>query len=207
MSSRLVGAVALLGGTLIAGWSLAAPEPRPESQARLRLGLPLRQACREAGVSWPPPSPLVTVRKADRLLCFSSGATPVKEYAVGLGFAPRGDKVRQGDGRTPEGTFYVCTRLEHSKFHRFLGLSYPGTDDAERGLHSRLLTRKERARILAAQRSRRQPPWGTALGGAVGLHGRGGSTDWTFGCIAVEDAEIEELFPVLPVGTPVKVGP
>lgn len=126
---------------------------------------------------------------------------------MGLGPDPAGTKLQQGDGRTPEGEYYVCTRLERSRFHRFLGLSYPGIADARRGYREGLLTGAERDRIVAAQVKRQQPSWNTRLGGAVGIHGNGSSSDWTAGCIAVEDREIEELFAVLPLGTPVTVLP
>jgi len=170
-------------------------------------GKTLREACRQAGVRYPPPTPRVEVRKGERDLYLFSGDTRLKRYRVGLGFEPTGDKQRQGDGRTPEGTFYVCTRLHQSKFHRFLGLSYPGPDDAARARREGAISAAQAKQIERAHRRREQPAWDTALGGAVGIHGKGGSSDWTAGCVAVEDPEIEELFAVLPLGTPVRVLP
>jgi murein L,D-transpeptidase YafK len=167
----------------------------------------LRDACIQAGVRYPPPSPRVEVRKAERVLTLFSGQTRLKRYRVGLGFRPIGDKRRQGDGRTPEGDFYVCTRLKQSKFHRFLGLSYPAPDDAAQAQKDGAITAAERAQITHAHRKRRKPTWDTALGGAVGIHGSGGGMDWTAGCVAVENAEIVELFAVLPLGAPVRVLP
>jgi murein L,D-transpeptidase YafK len=158
-------------------------------------------------VAHPPPAPRVVIRKTARTLSFYSGSRLVKEYRVGLGGSPEGDKERQGDSRTPTGDLYVCTRLRQSRFHRFLGLSYPDPQDAARGLKGGLITRGEYRAILSAHRQRRQPPWETRLGGAIGIHGGGAEADWTLGCIAVENSEIEELFAVLPLGTPVRILP
>jgi murein L,D-transpeptidase YafK len=167
----------------------------------------LAEACRAAGVRYPPPAPRVVVRKAPRVLTLYSGETPLKEYRIALGREPAADKVREGDGRTPHGEFYVCTRLEKSRFRRFLGISYPDPDDARRGLESGLVTRAQHDAILRAHQRKRQPPWDTVLGGAVGIHGGGTSADWTLGCVAVENEAVDELFAVLPLGTPVRSWP
>jgi murein L,D-transpeptidase YafK len=147
----------------------------------------------------------VKVLKAERVLALYSGETVVKEYPVGLGSSPERDKEREGDGRTPLGEFYVCTRLERSRFHRFIGLSYPAPEDAARGLREAMITRAEAAEILSAHRRRVKPPWDTPLGGAIGIHGGGSGLDWTRGCIALENRAAEELFQALPMGTPVRV--
>jgi len=177
----------------------------PASPECLRGATPLPSACRAAGVPYPPPAPSVRIDKKRRLLTLLSGQVPLKEYRVGLGGAPEGDKQRQGDNRTPEGTFYVCTRLKQSRFHRFVGLSYPSPAHAERGLKEGRINAAQRRAILTAWRQRRQPPWNTPLGGAVGIHGGGSGADWTLGCIAVENDQIEELFAVLPLGAPVEI--
>ena len=190
----------------IAGLALFVASSRlPRAQALTRGDHPLARACRAAGVTYPPPGPRVVVRKAERVLTLYSGQQAVKEYRVGLGGSPARDKERQGDRCTPTGDFYVCTRLERSRFHRFLGISYPAPNDAQRGLKQGLIDRSEHSAILRAHQKRRQPPWNTRLGGAVGLHGGGSGMDWTLGCVAVENGEIEELFAVLPLGTPVRI--
>ena len=139
-----------------------------------------------------------------RLELWASGK-PLKAYAVGLGLAPEGDKVREGDFKTPEGRLYVCTRNEVSKYHLFLGLSYPGPDDAARGLRDGLITKAQHSAILDAHRRRARPPWDTPLGGIVGIHGHGAASDWTWGCVALEDPAIEELWVACPLGTPVLI--
>jgi lipoprotein-anchoring transpeptidase ErfK/SrfK len=182
------------------GWIWRARAAEPELPAT-----PLRAACKGAGVKYPPPSPRVEIDKAGRRLALFSGTTRLKEYRVALGVSgtPTRTKTRQGDCQTPTGEYYICTRLQRSRFHRFLGLSYPGPADAVVALRERRITAAQHKAIVAAHRKRVQPPWGTPMGGAVGIHGSGAGMDWTAGCVALEDSDIEELFAVLPLGTPV----
>lgn len=183
--------------TALAAPALSAPPTDP---------VPLEAAARDAGVAWPLEGVWLHIDKSERSLVLHAGETPVKRYRAGLG-DPAGDKAREGDRKTPEGTFRVVTRNPRSRFHLFLGLSYPSAEDAARGLAEGLVTAAEAARIREADAAGRQPPWNTALGGAVGIHGEGGSTDWTLGCIAVENPEIEELWSVVPMGTRVVIVP
>ena len=157
------------------------------------------------GISWPPPNLSLHVDKSDRRLSVRSGDTVLKQYRSGLSSASQGDKVRQGDLRTPVGTFTVVTRNPKSSYHLFLGLSYPDAADADRGLRDGLITDKQARLIREADAADRVPPWNTTLGGAIGIHGNGSSADWTLGCIAVDDDEIEELWDVVKHGTVVVV--
>lgn len=186
--------------------TLAAQTPR-RVRALTRGDRTLAQSCREAGVPLRSGAFQVEVLKGERLLRLRSGAVVIKEYRVGLGGSPVGDKLRQGDSRTPEGSYFVCTRSAVSRFVRFLGLSYPDRKAADRGLREGLIGKGQHAAIVAAQRRRRPPPWNTGLGGAVGIHGSGSETDWTLGCVALDDADIKELFPLLPLGTTVVIRP
>ena len=180
--------------TLLFGLALADPSSNPVLDA-------LQSAAKDAGVSWPLSSVHLVVDKSDRQLQLFSGDKLVKSYRVGLGGAPVGDKVRQGDQRTPTGTFTVVTRNPKSNFTLFLGLSYPMAEDAKRGLASGLISPAQHDAIVEAERTGRLPLWNTTLGGAIGIHGMGGSADWTLGCVAVEDAEIRALWEVVPLGT------
>jgi hypothetical protein len=152
-------------------------------------------------------NPKIVVRKGARRLTLFSGGEAVREYPVALGFNPEGDKVRQGDGRTPEGTFYVCVKNERSAFHLSLGLSYPDGEDAERGLRDRLITRGQYERITRALKRKQRPPWDTPLGGEIFIHGGGAAGDWTWGCIALENDAVRELFDAVPMGTTVRIEP
>jgi murein L,D-transpeptidase YafK len=164
-------------------------------------------ASRAAGQNLPLVRPELRVFKADRRLELWASGQRLKAYRVGLGLAPEGDKVKEGDHRTPEGRFYVCTRNHLSKFHRFLGLSYPDETAADRGLKAGLITQAQAAAIRSAQRRGLRPPWDTPLGGIVGIHGHGAGSDWTWGCVALEDGDIEELWEACPLGTPVWIQP
>jgi murein L,D-transpeptidase YafK len=139
------------------------------------------------------------------VLALYSGDTLVKEYPIGLGGDPLPDKQREGDRRTPIGEFIICTRLQRSRWRHFLGISYPAPEDAARGRRDGMISRAEHAAILRAHARGAQPPWKTRLGGEVGIHGGGSGLDWTWGCIALENDAIAEIFPVLPLGTPVRI--
>ncbi|HYY99567.1 MAG TPA: L,D-transpeptidase [Pyrinomonadaceae bacterium] len=151
--------------------------------------------------------PRIVVEKAARRLTLYSGGERVRVFRVALGFEPAGDKARQGDGRTPEGDFYVCMKNDKSKFYLSLGLSYPNAEDAERGLRDGLITRAQHKRIVNAVERGAKPPWDTALGGEIFIHGGGTASDWTWGCVALENEEVKELFDSVPAGTPVRVEP
>jgi lipoprotein-anchoring transpeptidase ErfK/SrfK len=163
------------------------PQPRPELPA-------LRQ-------------PSIIVEKAKRRLHVLDQGKRVKSYVCAVGGSP-GDKVREGDLRTPEGRFFVCVKNATSRYTRALGLSYPEVEDARRGLQSGLITRAQYDHILSELEMGRRPPWDTALGGEIMIHGqRGGSDRPTEGCIALEDPDVLELFSRIPVGTPVYIRP
>ena len=153
------------------------------------------------------PLPRILVLKAERRLELHSGEQVVKTYRIGLGNTPTGAKQRQGDGRTPEGTYYVCVKNPQSKFHLSLGLSYPTPADAARGLKAKLITRSEHDAIVAAHKRHATPPWNTALGGEVFIHGNGSGSDWTLGCIALDDADMTEFYALVAKGTPVEIRP
>lgn len=155
---------------------------------------------------WPLQRVSILVDKSDRQLTLYSGDTIVRTYAVELSRASEGDKVRQGDMKTPVGTFRVVTRNPNSHFTLFLGLSYPTTEDAERGLKAGWITEAQAKAIREADTAGRVPPWDTQLGGAIGVHGMGGSgAEWTLGCVAVTDDVIRELWEVVPYGTKVTI--
>lgn len=165
----------------------------------LALLLPLRAEAR--------PVHLLRIWKAERKLELVVGGEVVRTFRVGLGGAPVGDKEVQGDLRTPEGEFYVAWRNPNSSFHRFLGLSYPMPRHADRGYAEGRITQAEREAIVKSVSSRGRPPQYTALGGLVGIHGGGSSVDWTLGCIAVSDSEIEWLYSQIKEGDPIVVLP
>jgi murein L,D-transpeptidase YafK len=152
-------------------------------------------------------SPKLVVKKAERRLFVYSAGKLVRTYRIGLGLSPVGDKVRQGDRRTPEGEFYVFTKNNRSAFYLSLGVSYPNAAHAERGLRDGLINRAQYESIMRALRAKKTPPQNTALGGDIYIHGRGAASDWTWGCVALEDEDIRELFDAITVGATVVIEP
>jgi murein L,D-transpeptidase YafK len=136
----------------------------------------------------------IVVEKSKHRLSLYANGTLVRQYLVALGTRPVGDKVRVGDRRTPEGIFHIEARKADSRYHRALRISYP--DAAHRA----------RARTL-----------GVSPGGDIMIHGLPAKQawvgaahrdfDWTEGCIAVTNQEIEEIWSAVPVGTPIHIKP
>jgi murein L,D-transpeptidase YafK len=145
-----------------------------------------------ADVDQPKVDRIVVLKKEHRMLLLS-GDSVVRSYRVALGRGGIGPKERRGDGRTPEGTYRIDSRNPASKYYRALHISYPDRSDAER--------------------ARRM---GLSPGGDIEIHGVGARydwitpdkhrmTDWTEGCIAVTNREIDEIWSLVPDGTPVEV--
>ena len=151
--------------------------------------------------------PRLVITKSKRTLEVFDGDKSVKSYKMVLGFDPKADKVTEGDGRTPEGDFYVFTKNPESRFHLSLGVSYPGKEDAERGLQQGLISQAEHDEILAAIAEQRMPLQKTKLGGEIYIHGGGTASDWTDGCVALDNDQMTELFDAIPVGAKVTILP
>jgi murein L,D-transpeptidase YafK len=136
----------------------------------------------------------ILVEKSSHRLSLFQGGRVARTYLIALGQQPVGDKIRRGDMRTPEGRFRIEARNPQSKFHRALRISYP--DSAHRA----------RARQL-----------GVSPGGDIMIHGLPARQawvgaahrefDWTEGCIALTNQEIEEIWSTVPVGTPINITP
>jgi murein L,D-transpeptidase YafK len=170
-----------------------ASNPQPLSQRPL-LKLPLKE-------------PRIVVLKSKRRLELYADGALVRTYKIGLGLNPIPDKVRQGDRATPEGDFYIFTKNDKSAYYLSLGISYPNIEDAERGLRDRLISRGVHDAIVKAISRKATPPQHTALGGDIYIHGNGASSDWTWGCVALENEDVKELFDAIPVRTSVTIKP
>jgi murein L,D-transpeptidase YafK len=136
----------------------------------------------------------LVVDKSERTLTVYWHGVPLKVYRVALGADPIGPKQKQGDSRTPEGTYTVLRRHENSTFHRALHLSYPNAADRARA-------RAERVSPGGNIEIHGLKPGFEWLGSAHTLF------DWTDGCVAVTDVEIEELWRAAPIGTLVEIVP
>lgn len=136
---------------------------------------------------------ILVEKSARRLTLFSSGRK-LKEYRIALGSSPVGPKQREGDGRTPEGNYKIDFHKSDSAFHRALHISYPDEADAGRAAEA-----------------------GVAPGGDIMIHGLPNGfgalgpahrwRDWTAGCIAVTDSEIDEIWASVADGTLIEIRP
>ncbi len=131
----------------------------------------------------------VIINKSDRMLFLMNDEQVLESYRVGLGFAPRGHKTVEGDGRTPEGEYRIDRRNPNSEFYLSIGISYPNAED------------------VAYARERGQSP-----GGDIFIHGRPwknrkGGQDWTAGCISVSNRQIEQIYAMVQNGTPITINP
>jgi len=131
----------------------------------------------------------VIVQKDARWMHLMHHDQVLKSYRVQLGGNPNGHKQQFGDSRTPEGNYYIDRRNPRSRFHLSLGISYPNEHDT----------------AFAAAR-------GVSPGGDIFIHGRGpefrrARGDWTAGCIAVTDREMEVIYAMIRDGTPITILP
>ncbi|HVG29328.1 MAG TPA: L,D-transpeptidase [Pyrinomonadaceae bacterium] len=196
---KIIASLSIAAALLVAALAHTEVRPLPDGETT--------NAARDARepLKLPLVSPRIRISKSGRRLDLYSDGRVVREYRVALGKNASDDKERQGDYRTPEGEFYVCVKNAASKFYLSLGLSYPNREDAERGLRDHLITRAERDRIVRAIERGLRPPWDTALGGEIFIHGGGSASDWTWGCVALDDADVRELFDAVPKGAKVVI--
>jgi murein L,D-transpeptidase YafK len=144
------------------------------------------------------------IHKEKRSLTYTEGNV-TREFAISLGSSPVGPKLRQGDRKTPEGVYYIMNKNPKSQFHLSLGVSYPNIEDAREGLRLKLISKGEFAAIEKAIRLRRIPPQNTRMGGAIYIHGGGAQSDWTWGCIALDNRDMDFLFSHVKVGDKVTI--
>ena len=156
-------------------------------------------------------SVLIRVFKHKRLLEAFDDERRILSCRVSLGFgADAGPKRREGDGRTPEGTYFVCTKNAASRFHLSLGISYPNAQDAREAFARGEIDEATRERLVRAAKDGLRPDWQTPLGGFIMLHGEhpeGRAGDWTAGCVALDNANMEVLFSLARLGDSVEIYP
>lgn len=132
----------------------------------------------------------VLVFKNERTMYLMHNDTALASYKINLGYAPVGHKEKYGDGKTPEGSYTINRKNPDSEFHLSLGISYPDDND-----------------LSLAKEAGNNP------GGDIFLHGGPverrdrGKVDWTAGCVAVTDREIEGIYAMVKVGTPIDILP
>ena len=155
----------------------------------------------------------ILVAKGSRTLDLISDGRLERRYSIALGRNASADKSTEGDHATPLGEFYICAKNPRSKYFLSLCISYPNADDAERGLAANLIGVDEYRQILDALQAGKMPPQHTRLGGEIYIHGRGGKEaeaassekDWTRGCIALDNSDMQELYDRIDIGTPIRI--
>jgi murein L,D-transpeptidase YafK len=154
------------------------------------------------------------VDKSERVLTAYCARGAVVELTAAMGRQPVGPKQVAGDMRTPEGRYRVSGRAVSSRFHAFLPIDYPSVADADRALAEGRIGPGDHARIVDAHRRGVPPPADTPLGGHIGLHGEGqrwaGDSrylNWTLGCIALSDAELDYVIERVEPGVAVEITP
>lgn len=200
----------LNGDMIYAGRTLNIPITQASTQ-----WMPLQGIIAKRGLNTSNLQIRLFVDKSDKLLTVYNGNTPLKAYHVELGDSGPGDKYVAGDHKTPEGSFYITQKLVLNPADQFLGnrwmrLSYPNIEDAQRGLRSGIINQNTYNQIVSAINNGQTPPQNTALGGGVGIHG--GSTpalgtNWTFGCVGLTNTDVQDFYGYVRVGTKVTIQP
>lgn len=149
----------------------------------------------------------VLIQKEKRRLYVFAQDVLVREYPVGLGRSPAGDKERGDDGKTPEGEFYICGKKAGESLRKVMIISYPSRKHAERAHFQGTLPLSGVRNIISSVQNGLQPPWDTSLGGNIGIHGGGAHDDWTDGSVALYDSDMAELHAIALLGTPVHIRP
>ncbi len=134
----------------------------------------------------------------------------LESIAIGRGGA--GFKTHRGDNITPHGEYHIGWIGDKSMFRRFFGLTYPSVEDAEKALEKGVINEVAYNRIIHAHQLNQIPPQDTPLGGQIGIHGLGSADarvhevfDWTHGCIALTNSQIDHLSQLVDTGTLVKI--
>jgi murein L,D-transpeptidase YafK len=162
--------------------------------AGISLALLVLAGAQPAQQPAPQKADLILILKKDHVMELLAGGKVIRSYKVALGQGGLAPKVRQGDGRTPEGHYIIDAKYANSEYHKALHISYPNAED-----------RKRAAKM------------GVSPGGSILIHGLPNGKgyigaahrlyDWTLGCIAVTDEEIDEVWNLVAVGTPVEIRP
>lgn len=158
----------------------------------------------------------IYISKSNRTLTLLAYGQRVKTFPVAIGKSPDGPKQRQGDGKTPEGLYYMAAHHPNSRFHKALKISYPNVDDARRGVSQGLISPRQANAIRAANGVKALPPQNTRLGRYIEIHGgyqlantAPGERPWIYaytdGCIAVTNAMMDEIYHWTPAGAPILI--
>lgn len=151
-------------------------------------GLPLQQVLDSLALS--ADGLRFVVDKSERSFTVFAGSRSLRTYPCVLGLNPEGDKLQEGDRRTPEGSFLIRDKYPHKEWHKFVWIDYPNAESWKR------FQRRKKEGLV---------PAGARIGGEIGIHGVPAGmdhwiqqgTDWTWGCIALRNADLDEIFPLI----------
>lgn len=136
----------------------------------------------------------IQIEKSKRTLALKIDETTIKSYPVVLGFNPVDDKMQEGDGCTPEGTFKIRSQYPHKSWNKFIWIDYPNAESKKK---------------FAARKKRGVIPKNAKIGGEIGIHGVPKGTDmfidmgknWTLGCISLKNKDVSEVYSLVKKGT------
>ena len=157
----------------------------------------------------------IVISKSERQLSVKTGDQTIKQYHIAYGRGGDGTKRQLGDKKTPLGIYKIIDLKNDSKFYYFMQLDYPNLLDAWYGYKNKIISAVEFKRIADAFKARQKPPQDTNLGGYIGIHGLGEETEekldihsgfnWTEGCIALTNEQIDDLKRYVAIGTKVVI--
>ena len=157
----------------------------------------------------------IIVKKNDKELILKKSDIIVKKYHIATGKGGKGTKRKRGDSKTPIGVYRISSLKKSSRFHYFIQLNYPNLIDAWYGFKNEIIDGLDFKRIALAYKKREFPPKDTKLGGQIGIHGIGKITkqklaihqdlNWTDGCIALTNHDINDLMKYIDIGTMVVI--
>lgn len=155
------------------------------------------------------------ISKSARVLKVKKGDKVIRLYHIAFGKGGKGGKREMGDNKTPVGSYRIINFKSDSRFFYFMQLNYPNLVDAWHGYKDRLISAREFKEIAEAYHDGDAPPQNTMLGGYIGIHGIGEVTrkkldihsafNWTDGCIALKNEEVNELRRYVSIGTRVVI--
>lgn len=139
--------------------------------------------------------PSIIIRKRNRELSVYSGSIEIASYVIGIGRNAIGRKQKKDDLKTPEGNYYICDKKLNHKYHLFLQINYPSSEDASRATINHIISTTDEIHINQAEENGNPPPNDTELGGNVGIHGFGSESSWTTdGSISMNNIDVEDIF-------------
>jgi LysM repeat protein len=203
-ASELRWANNLKSDSVVQGQVLAIPQKQDK---------PLKTVISEKGIDTSENAIRIVVDKSDKVLGVFAQDQFLKAYHVEMGDTGIGDKEIEGDHKTPEGDFYITERYAINPGDEYLGsrwmrLSYPNIEAAQRGLAEGLIDRSVYNDIVNAINNGGTPPQETPLGGAIGIHGGSRAelgSNWTWGCVGLADKDVEDLYSFIHIGTQVLI--